>query len=528
MQYTKFVSCSLVISRMWQQVTRVSIACFLAYGPALAQTVFRDLTKEEGATIQAREITRTVFPISEIKLSGPGIVVEQGTGFCLDPSCRFIATNYHVAKLTRPRKIRGQKVIHQYLATGPGDEDASMNDGESVGPMRFALCRDLAVFELRHPLHKYHGIPFSTDELEVGQGVDIYTYPKEGISPFRNLLRFHAAFKGETTTGLLAFDYELSAGKAIRPGASGGIVVDRVSQCIVGVLSGIGRNGETVALAVPVGSLADFVNKIEPVLAESLFPENKTSISPTLVDLHPKLAPLTRSHFRPAESEEIQALRAKAQVLADGMNNFIAVQTFEWGSKNNPPARTAAYEVQVIDGDQKFRDYPDGKKQYSDVPFPTLNTSLVPGGEWSELPEMVGKDLHLRILQTEDATVDGKLIKVFQYQGDVEDAVCTFRTDLDFGFFAIKKVATVSCYGEVWTDENLNIIRMSEHYEMAGKWKDYMAVMTYGWLKRADESPRLIPLTISTQATYGRTVHWCRGKFVNYHIFSTRARVISE
>jgi hypothetical protein len=403
-----------------------------------------------------------------------------------------------------------------------------MNDGESVGPLRFTLSRDLAVFELRHPLRKYHGIPFSTDELEIGQDVDIYSYPKEGISPFRNLLKFHAAFKGETTTGLLAFDYELSGDKAIRPGASGGIVVDSASQRIVGVLNGIGRNGETVALAVPVSSLADLVNKIEPVLAGILFPTTKTSISPTLVDLHPKLAPQPHSHFRPAEPEEVQALRAKAQLLADGMRNFVAVQTFEWGSKNNPPARMTAYEVQVIDGYQKFRDYPDGKKQYTNVPYPTLNTSLSPGGEWSELPEMVGNELRLRILQAEDATIDGKQIKVFQYQADVEDAVCTFLTDLDFGLFAIKKVATVSCYGEVWTDEDLNILRMSEHYEMAGKWKDYMSVMTYGWLRRDHETSRLIPLTISTQAKYGNTIHWCRGKFVNYRVFSSSVKITSN
>ena len=36
--------------------------------------------------------------------------------------------------------------------------------------------------------------------------------------------------------------------------------------------------------------------------------------------------------------------------------------------------------------------------------------------------------------------------------------------------------------------------------------------MTYGWLRRTDEAPRLIPLTISTQALFhGKKVYWCRG-----------------
>lgn len=513
---------------MWKLVTRVLIACFLACTPAIAQTAFRDLSSETRATIEIPELSKTVFPITEIKLGGPGLKVSQGTGFCLDAMCRFIATNYHVAKMMKPRRIQGQKVVRRYLATGPDDEGASMNDGEYVDPMRFTLSRDLAVFELRYPLHKHHGIPFQMDELEIGQGVDIYAYPKEGINPLRSLLKFHATFKGETTTGLLAFDYDLSAGKAIRPGASGGIVIDSDTQHIVGVLSGIGRNGETVAVAVPLASLADFVNKIEPVLAESLFPSEKDPISPTLVDFHPKLIPLPRSHFRESDSEEVRTLRSKAQLLADGMRNFIAVQTFEWGSNNRPPAKAAAYEIQVIDGSQKFRDYPDGKKQYDDLPYPVLNTALIPGGDWSELPQMVGNELHLRILQADDATVEGEQIKVFQYQADVEDRVCTFFHDTDFGLFAIQKLETASCYGEVWTDRDLNILRISAHYELTGKWKDYLAVMTYGWLKRADESPRLVPLTISTQAKSGRNVYWCRGRFVNYQVFSASARIKSD
>jgi hypothetical protein len=38
---------------------------------------------------------------------------------------------------------------------------------------------------------------------------------------------------------------------------------------------------------------------------------------------------------------------------------------------------------------------------------------------------------------------------------------------------------------------------MFEHYKLRGQWEDYQAVVTYGWLRRANESPRLIPLSIS-------------------------------
>src|SRR5260370_25920868 len=101
-------------------------------------------------------------------------------------------------------------------------------------------------------------------------------------------------------------------------------------------------------------------------------------------------------------------------------------------------------------------------------------------------------------------------MKVFQYQADSEDGVCRFRSVFDFVFFTVNKDVTVACYGEVWTDEDMNILRMSEHYELGGKWKNYQGVVTYGWLTRADERARLIPLTIYIQAQFGKKVYWCR------------------
>jgi len=55
----------------------------------------------------------------------------------------------------------------------------------------------------------------------------------------------------------------------------------------------------------------------------------------------------------------------------------------------------------------------------------------------------------------------------------------------------------------------------------------YQSVMTYGWLKRADEPPRLIPLTIAAKAEFHKKVHWCRGQFTNYRMFGTRFKIIA-
>jgi Trypsin-like peptidase domain len=475
--------------------------------------------------VHPEDFNKTVLPITELKLLGLAVEGDFGTGFCLDSACRFIGTNYHVAVMGQPRKIKGERVLQRYVATGPADEGATLNEGPSLSPLKYTLSRDLAIFELRYPLRQYHGADFSLDELQSGQEVDIYAYPKETINPIRVLRQFHGTFKGQTATGLLAFDYSLSTHKAIRPGASGGLVVDSKTKKVVGILNGIARNGEPIALAVPVQSLADFLWEVQPYLAQTIFPK---SISPISTDLYPKFVPTHSSTLeqRPEESAAVKALRSKAQLLTDKLHNFIAVQTFAWGSEDSVPAAESAYEIQVLSGHQQFRAYPDGTKQLKDVPFPPLNTVMVPGGEWSELPETVGTELHLNIHQADDVVLDGQRIKVFQYWAQPEDSVCRWKSVQDFGFFAVGKIATVACYGEVWTDQDMNILRMSEHYELPGKWKDYQAVVTYGWLRREGEIPLLMPLTIATQAEYNKKTYWCRGQFTGYREFKSQAKMV--
>jgi hypothetical protein len=170
------------------------------------------------------------------------------------------------------------------------------------------------------------------------------------------------------------------------------------------------------------------------------------------------------------------------------------------------PAARAEYQVRVIEGVQRFRMYPDGKKESEEVPNPRLNGWVLPADEWSKLPKMVGTEFRLKVHQAADLVVSEQRMKVFQYYASVEDTLCSFAPVEDFGFFTISKAVPVACYGEIWADEDANIIRMSKHLELSDKLKDYRGwdnaqfVLTYGWLKRANEPPRLVPLTIFTEA----------------------------
>jgi hypothetical protein len=77
------------------------------------------------------DFDKVVVPVTALSLGidhlGREMEGKFGSGFCLDPSCRFIGTSYHVAVLARPTEIKREKVIQQYLDTGPNDDDATVN-----------------------------------------------------------------------------------------------------------------------------------------------------------------------------------------------------------------------------------------------------------------------------------------------------------------------------------------------------------------------------------------------------------------
>jgi hypothetical protein len=286
-------------------------------------------------------------------------------------------------------------------------------------------------------------------------------------------------------------------------------------------------------VAVSIQTLVDFVTKVQPFIAQRIFPATK-EISPVSADIYPKFVPPRSDglQHRPEEPYEVGVLRRQAQLLADNIRNFIAVQSFAWGTGDKVPDVQAAYEVRVIDGLQRYREYPNGKKELEDVPWPRRSAWVIPVSEWSTLPKMVGTDIRLKVHQAPDVVVNERRIKVFQYYSSVEDNLCPFAPVEDYGFFIVSKTVAVVCYGEVWTDEDMNIVRMSERLDLSQKlkafrgWEDYAVVLTYGWLKLADDNPWLVPSTIYVEGRDSKHVYWCRGHFTDYNVFGVRARLV--
>lgn len=467
---------------------------------------------------------QVVFPITDfkpdIRYAAP-FSIKFGTGFCLDKECRFVGTNYHVAKLMgKYVRIKGVFSAHRFLDTDPDDGGAQDIDLFGGGSLKYTPAHDLAIYEMRHPLKNFHGIGFDADDLENSAEVDIYAYPFNW-NPKRGLVHWHGKVMGKTPQGLLAFSYDEGR---VRGGASGGIVVDSKTKRIIGILSGIGEGEERIALAVPVKELANFVTRAEPYLQATLFPKT-VFISPVAADLYP---PYVWPHGeglsqRPSEPPEVVKLRRTAQRLADSMRNFAATETFAWGRDNRQAEVTDAYETLIVDGWQRWRRQ-DNKKFYNIVPFPALDTTIVSGAEWSELPRMVGTEFNLKIHQAPDAVVGGRTVHVYQYGANLEDHVCSMRFVESFGFFQRSTTKFYDCHGEVWMDESGIILRISEALDLSGPWYRWWGVMTYGWLEK-DGRQYLVPVTITTQAEHNKT-YWCRGLFTDYEMFGVKTRLV--
>ena len=125
-----------------REIIPILIACSCLSPIAAAQKVFPSpSTIPPSSTVEhTQDFSEIVVPITSVKSTpsvklgisgklGPKLDIDAnfGTGFCLDAACRFIATNYHVAMTTRADKIKREKIIQRYFATGPHDEGATAN-----------------------------------------------------------------------------------------------------------------------------------------------------------------------------------------------------------------------------------------------------------------------------------------------------------------------------------------------------------------------------------------------------------------
>jgi hypothetical protein len=522
------------------------------------------------------DFSKIVFPISISASKDRGLYSKlsdvSGTGFCVNANCSVAFGSYHVDALGTGSqvKIEGVGVKKKVIATGPDDPDATMNSvDENRYQLRYAPGRDLAVYQLRPLSSKgFHGLRFSTEPLRPGQKVDIYGFPAKGSTtypgarilqlpkigdlPVPVLTEWHATFLYETDDGVLIFSYDPS-GTPITPGASGSIIVDPQSHEVLGILSSASPekvvvNGQTIPVpnkyvigAVSVPTMAEFTKRHLPSLYAELFPQNANSFEATNDLILPQAMPakhpdfvwpkpsgvLMRRQEDPEMEKAIQGLRRKAQELTDQMKDYITDQKIFYGIGEENPRARAQYELQVRDGEQRFREYPHGKKWLDQMPGPAVYPALTSGSEWSELPKKIALNTGVKIVQAPDASVGSQRVKVFEYHATAEDEFFEWDRVFDVDFihsFRIKFYFEAD--GEVWTDLDGNILGISANaHGLPDGWGDYRCVVTYDFFTMPGGEQRLKPATFAAQAKDKGKLVWNEGTFTNYKAFMSDVKI---
>ncbi|HET6841642.1 MAG TPA: serine protease [Candidatus Angelobacter sp.] len=454
---------------------------------------------------------QAVVPITKLS-ANPLQLAKFGSGFCLDPECQYIVTNYHVAQMMGKNfSIQGEPVVESWLASGLHDEGAT-----KVG---YNPLHDLALLKLRQHLYKkgFHGLEYNmTDivDLSAGEDVDIYAFPLE-FNPKRSLAHFHGKYIGTSNPqGMLAFSYKPNP-EHLHGGASGGLILDNKGR-VLAVLADIALNREDTVLGVPVSVLANFVKKVQPYIAADTFPDI-ASIAPVYPDIYPEWRPQIHAGLvkRTVEPEDTQLLRQKAKQLIKNLQKISSIQSYDWGRGNDSNmVASAKFEVFVKNGEQYWREYPNGEKILDEVPLPQKNT-IEPGDAWMATPEVVATNYNLQINQAPDSILKGRTIKVFQYFGGAEDQICSFDLQTNWGFHVSHHVKSFDCWGEVWTDEDTNILRVSKNYRMYDLLDKYREVVMFDW-SEIDGVKFLLPVTVDVHGDNKGHVLWCRGAFTQY------------
>lgn len=490
--------------------------------------------------------------------STPFSTQRLGTAWCLTTDCQLLITNYHVVKFIGPKlKVNGEKVSAYWLATGPDDTDARMMPSFTES-YKFNVVRDLAILKVAKPLSskQMHGVRLFSGELRSGDAVTVLSYAAG------KLTETTGHFDSFIEDGILKFALD----SPLTAGCSGALILNERDEA-VGVLFALDPSLKS-AFAVPIWSLAEFIKKIDSPDYAALFPvepfhrhiehrllmpsastmsapamqavqqaadETNSFVTAATGGLTPSavlpmsmlnaaelsVPPESRRvesalRTRNPEPREVQALREGAQRMVAQMADFIALQTVLF-----PDHRVSQHQVRVIDGQQVFIGS-DGR-ELKQLPIPPIG--MVPGSEWRDLPQMVGSDLRLPLHYVGEKQQDGVRLRVFQYTATAEDGVCGMRVKR--GVLSRTWKGAVPCHGEVWTDYDFNVLRITQDLVMppqSGLTSSSISVL-YGWTHFDSVPARLVPVSMHLEAHDSKQTIQSSATFTNYRMFYAHATI---
>jgi hypothetical protein len=144
---------------------------------------------------------------------------------------------------------------------------------------------------------------------------------------------------------------------------------------------------------------------------------------------------------------------------------------------------------------------------------------------------MVGTNLELHIQEVDDRVLEGwGSVRVFHYEGTPEDKVASIDYCTNYGFhIRTEKIVPVPVRGEVWTDDALNILRITQELLAPPSmgWINLRTSVLYGWLKSSEGEQMLVPTNIFSRAelTDDHQVYSTLCRVTDYHRFTVSVLV---
>jgi hypothetical protein len=422
-------------------------------------------------------VSATSTPVAKIdsykmRFSVPGGVSVTkifGTAWCLSPQCDVLVTNHHVAtQFQLHTRIKGVAIRKQQSATSATDPEATILVTHGLGPVKQINLRDLALLDMKRPVAGMRNVPIFSGQLRPQEKVTFHGYPNGHHKTLEGI------FKSELADGTLLVIFP----EAMGAGASGSLLTNTAGEAI-GTVFAVAEKDARMVIAIPIWVLGDFVRATHPELL-SLFPvtgyrpgldalrdspeplEVNETYRMMIEDAGANPQPLLANSYQDdwpvmekvedSSCAEVLALRARARVLMNMLQNFVALETLTFEDQ-----AVWEHEIQVTDGTLHFRT-PQGEV-LNDLPFP--RRGVVPGDEWHTFAAML-TDRNLAIKPLDSVIIAGQPVLRFGYYATEESSVCSARTQRN----KLVWMGTVPCFGEVWTTKDFDVLRITQEMSL--------------------------------------------------------------
>lgn len=413
----------------------------------------------------------------------------QGSGICINQSCSVIATTYHLQRLSGRANLGVAGGSSTKVLSLAQESDTNKTDvlaGRRT--LSYNIANDVSFVYTKKPVHHKSGIPYSY-HFYGGQKVEVAGYYR-GRFETREARIIGANVP--LRMGRAKLDNNLVLDADLKPGQSGSAVLDESGNLLgMIILTGAikSRSGDlTASIALPVLTIAKALVKLDPPLGSTVFtnmpeeeqkPVHASAVVYQNNDLPDDTSPvIPELSAVPSDvSDPVGKLRAKADVSARFLHNFLAKQCLAQGTQ-----KPICHEIGMVDGQETYRRIKrNGELGEPTTSFPILKYGVWNQSEWLDVLSEIADNPWVF-----QGVVNDHYL--FSFQSSVEDDRCYYlerpvKGIPIFGGGHPPWEGSVACYEQVVTDKDFNVLSVFTELRPPGEClaELFQTAMYYDW-----------------------------------------------